>query len=91
VTDDLEAAREAAWKAYEKEVDRVWPETRTAFSAGFEAGAEWGVAAASERVQALVEWAGRSLAEYRRAHGETHFVGEGVAALAALESLGAPK
>jgi hypothetical protein len=47
----LEAAREAAWQAYKERTEANLPMSRDIYMAG----AEWGIAAVRERIEALVE------------------------------------
>ncbi len=90
--DDIGRAREAAWQDWEN--NRV-PVT---FDVGYRAGAEWGIAAERERVQALVRAAHQAVHHESIAKelpGGRYVTKRGWdaldAALRALESLGAPK
>jgi hypothetical protein len=100
-TDDMESAREAAWQAWLSEPVGPIPRFKTSFGKGWEAGAEWGIAATREHVAALVEAADELMNQFdayqTRPSRDSAF---GISferwaalrtALQALESLGAPK
>lgn len=93
----LEAAREAAWQAYENEFHRYdGLEDMLESQRAWLAGAEWGIAAASEVLAELVRDAPSNVFVQdeigARMDASQRAYKRGLeAALSALESLGAPK